>query len=284
MFEFIPAAISAVSSLIGGNKQNQANEKAREKEYAQQKEFAQSGIQWKVDDARKAGIHPLYALGANTVSYSPQSVGGADFSHIADAGQNIGRAIDATRSNPAKGIAAAVTAVQLEGLQLDNDIKRAQLNSALATARQAGNPPGMPSTNTRPDTTGMPGQGNAPQIEGPTATIDKRYSPVNTGATSQEYAQVPEVQWARTATGWAPTMPQQLAESFEQDAIGGLQWQWRNKYAPAIAARPAFNPPSHVKLPMGTRWHYNALVGEWQIKRSPEGRALRAYWQKRTYQ
>lgn len=275
--------LGAVTGLIAGNKQNDANKKAAALQYKQQKEFAQSGIQWKVEDAKKAGIHPLYGLGANTISYAPQSVGGPDYGYMADAGQNIGRAIDATRSNPAKAAATALTAVQLEGLQLDNDLKRAQLNSALATARQTGNPPGMPSVNTQPAANGMPGQGNAPQIEGESIDLSKRISPVNRGATSQEYAQVPEVQWARTATGWAPTMPQQLAESYEQDAIGGLQWQWRNKYAPAIAARPAFNPPAHVKLPMGTQWHYNALVGEWQIKRSAEGRALRAYWQKRTY-
>lgn len=277
MLESLLGLAGSIGGAILGNK-------AKEKEYKQQKEFAQSGIQWKVADAEKAGIHPLYALGANTVSYSPQSVGASDFSGLADAGQNIGRAIDATRSNPAKGAATALTAIQLEGLQLDNDIKRATLNSALATARQTGNPPGMPTATTAPGPNGMPGQGNAPQIDGPSITLDKRISPVNPAATSQEYSQVPEVQWARTATGWAPTMPQQLAESYEQDAIGGLQWQWRNKYAPAIAAKPAFNPPSHVKLPFGKQWHYNALVGEWQIKRAPEGRALRNYWQKRTYQ
>lgn len=277
------ALIGAGASILGNVLGNRANEKAAQQQYQQQKEFAKSGIQWKVEDAKKAGIHPLYALGANTISYSPQSVGGPDFSGIADAGQNIGRAIDATRSNPEKMAATALTAVQLEGLQLDNDLKRAQLNSALATARQTGNPPGMPSATTTNAINGMPGQGNTPQIEGPSIDLSKKIAPVNPTATSQEYAQVPEVQWARTATGWAPTMPQQLAESYEQDAIGGLQWQWRNKYAPAIAARPAFNPPAHVKLPLGTQWHYNALVGEWQIKRSATGRALRNYWQKRTY-
>jgi len=284
MLEFIAPLISAGASLLSGSKQNKANAQAREQEYAQQKEFAQSGIQWKVEDAKKAGIHPLYALGANTVSYAPQSVGGSDFSYMADAGQNIGRAIDATRSNPAKAAATALTAVQLEGLQLDNDIKRAQLNSALATARQAGNPPGLPTTSTRAGNTGMPGQGNAPQIEGPSIDLGKRISPVNTGATSQEYAQVPEVQFARTKTGWAPTMPQQLAESYEQDAIGGLQWQWRNKYAPAISTDGRyFNPPRHVKLPMGTEWRYNPWIGEWQIKHSEESKRLRAYWQRKAY-
>ena len=41
------------------------------KNAALQREFAQSGIQWKVADAKKAGLHPLAALGAQTASASP---------------------------------------------------------------------------------------------------------------------------------------------------------------------------------------------------------------------
>ena len=37
-----------------------------------QKEFAQNSIQWRVADAKKAGIHPLYAIGASSSSYTPQ--------------------------------------------------------------------------------------------------------------------------------------------------------------------------------------------------------------------
>lgn len=162
----LPALLAAAASIGGGLLQNSANKKAKAKEYQQQKEFAQSGIQWKVKDAEKAGVHPLYALGANTVSYQPQSVGGPDFSFLADAGQNIGRAIDSTRSNPAKADALALTAsqIQLEGLQLDNDIKRAQLASAYALARQQSNP-GLPSVLTTADIMGMPGQGDGPQVD-----------------------------------------------------------------------------------------------------------------------
>lgn len=63
-----------------------------------QKRFAQKGVQWRVKDAKKAGIHPLAALGANTISYQPQSVFGGgdntDWASIAgDFGQNISRAM-----------------------------------------------------------------------------------------------------------------------------------------------------------------------------------------------
>lgn len=162
----LPALVAAGASILGGILGNKSKEKAAQREYQQQKEFAQSGIQWKVEDAKKAGIHPVYALGAPTTSYAPQSVGGPDYNFLADAGQNIGRAIDSTRSNPAKAEALALTAsqIQLEGLQLDNEIKRAQLASAYALARQQSNP-GLPSLLTTADIMGMPGQGDGPQVD-----------------------------------------------------------------------------------------------------------------------
>lgn len=170
--ELIGAGTQILGGLLGNKaaKQSQrAAEAQAQKQYEQQKEFAQSGIQWKVQDAEKAGIHPLYALGANTVSYSPSSVGGGgtDFDFIGKAGQNIGRAIDATRSNPAKQDAIASTAarIQLEGLELDNEIKRAQLASSIATTNPFGRPnPGLPGSETRSE---IDGQGNTDQHEPP---------------------------------------------------------------------------------------------------------------------
>lgn len=39
-----------------------------------QKEFAQNSIQWRVNDAKAAGLHPLYGVGASGTSYSPNAV------------------------------------------------------------------------------------------------------------------------------------------------------------------------------------------------------------------
>ena len=39
--------------------------------YERQKEFAKNTIQWKVEDAKKAGIHPLAAIGSTTSAYTP---------------------------------------------------------------------------------------------------------------------------------------------------------------------------------------------------------------------
>jgi len=169
----LPALIAAGAGIAGGllssnsqKKANQANlDFAREQNaqnIALQKEFAQSGIQWKVSDAEKAGIHPLFALGANTTSFSPTAIGGTaqgtDYGFIGEAGQNIGRAIDATRSTPASALALQATKTQIEGLQLDNELKRTQLASAIALANQTGAHPALPSFG---DIQLMDGQGDS---------------------------------------------------------------------------------------------------------------------------
>jgi len=271
------AILGAATSLAGGLLQNKANEKANraaeaqaQKQYEQQKEFAQSGIQWKVKDAEAAGIHPLYAMGANTISYAPQSVGSnpSDFSFLKDTGQNIGRAIDATRSNPAKMQAFATTAAQLqnEGLALDNDLKRTQLASAAALANQTGTPPGLPSLTTGPAADGIAGQGNSPQIEGPSLNISKKMAPTNEDAQHTELGAGAEVRLVRTKNGWAPVIPEDLSESYEQDMPGRWQWYARNRlfHDPAIqrtinkyARRPGFRP------------RYNAFTGEYTYKKYP---------------
>lgn len=65
-----------------------SQEKANEMNIQLQKDFAKHGISWKVQDAKDAGLHPLAALGAQTMSFSPSSVGG-DYSGLERVGQYI---------------------------------------------------------------------------------------------------------------------------------------------------------------------------------------------------
>lgn len=143
--EIISGIIGAGASLIGGSQNRAAQEKAnaanlawsREQQArneALQKEFAQTGIRWKVDDAKSAGIHPLYALGAQTTSFAP-SVVGADQQpasmgdSIASAGQSIGRAVEAGMTRQERAVSGAQTALSLEKAQLENDLLRTEIDS-----------------------------------------------------------------------------------------------------------------------------------------------------------
>lgn len=266
--ELIGAATSVVGGLMGNKaqkQQNKYNEALQAQEYARQKEFAQSGIQWKVSDAEKAGIHPLYALGAQTTSYAPSQVGGgaADYSFLANAGQNIGRAIDSTRGPAARLQALQLTGagIELEGKQLDNEIKKATLASAISTARQAGTGPGIPSL--ADISTDLPGSS---AIEGPNTEIRNKISPVARGAPQLEFGAGPEVRLVKTKSGWAPVIPEQLSESFEQDWPSRYQWMARNKL---------FTDPKIVKVinrnapRTGFRPTFDPLRGEYVYKRYP---------------
>jgi len=92
-----------------------------------QKQFAKNAIQWKVQDSLKAGIHPLYGLGANTVNYSPVQVGGMDMSWLGEMGQEIDRSRQAATSAPARQLSGARESLTLEKAGLENDLLRAEI-------------------------------------------------------------------------------------------------------------------------------------------------------------
>lgn len=128
------AIVGAGASILGGVMGSREAEKDREAaaeqarlNYEQQKEFAQHGIRWKMEDAIAAGLHPLYALGGSSAAFSPNPiVVGGDRSMgraLADAGQNLGRAIQAQQTS-AQRIAEA-QALELQAAQIDETDARA---------------------------------------------------------------------------------------------------------------------------------------------------------------
>lgn len=121
----LPAIIGAGAALIGGAMSDRSNRKAAEttnqvqeqlhrENIALQREFAQAGIRWKVEDAKAAGLHPLYALGASPATYSPSipamvTPDQSGFARgLAEAGQHVGRAIQAQQT-PAQRQAEALS-------------------------------------------------------------------------------------------------------------------------------------------------------------------------------
>lgn len=149
----IGSIISAGANIIGGLMGQSSASKAAEQQAAiarqniqLQEDFAKKGIRWKVEDARSAGIHPLYALGAPTTSFNPISMSStADNSlgrGIAAAGSDIGRAMNATRTGPERvdAYTKAVQGLSLEKGALENQL----LASQIKRLETQSNPP-MPS-------------------------------------------------------------------------------------------------------------------------------------------
>lgn len=146
----ISAGASLLGGVLGSKAQKEANAQSAANAALQaqtQRDFAQKGIRWRVADARAAGVHPLYALGASTPSYTPQSVSFTPetglASGVAAAGQDIGRAINATRTAPerANAYVEALQSLQVKNAELDLEIKKTDLASRVARLGQQANPP-----------------------------------------------------------------------------------------------------------------------------------------------
>lgn len=147
------SALGGWLGMQGAKDANAQNAAIAAQNIALQREFAQSGIQWKVRDAQKAGVHPLYALGASTTSFAPVSVGAVnEAAPMANAlgamGQDVSRAAAAYRgpSERANAVAGVMTAQEVQGNALKLDNMRLQneiLRSRLALINQPGTPPGV---------------------------------------------------------------------------------------------------------------------------------------------
>lgn len=219
----------AVGSIVGGglglvgSANSQANAAAINKfNYKAQKEFAQNGIRWRVADAKAAGLHPLAALGASSANYTPSAAIGdsPDFSFLQDVGQNIGRAIDAKRTNQERAEQQekqnALFNEELRGRQLQNQetetrIQQMKWDMAMDAARNAEQSvrtqqqaPPMPSL--APDGSLMPGQSNATSPGGIIKTKPAEVVMNDPATPAAEAGSNPEIRYFRTSDGgYCPT-------------------------------------------------------------------------------
>lgn len=223
-----------------------------------QKEFAKNSIQWKADDATKAGLNPLYALGSGS-SYSPAPMavmgGGQPNTLSSTLGQNISRAFSAHKTEHQKQMEAmSLTNAKLDidGKALDNQIRAQKLKTL-----QLGSP-SMPPNNTTPGADNfIPGQGNSGVLVKP-----KERASSQKGRLAQEAGWVPDVGYSRTDTGLTPVVPNSLSESLEDDIIGKALWRLRNQIAPNFTG---LGKPSKSQLPKwADDWTWNGTKQEWQ--------------------
>lgn len=279
--------IGAGASLLGGllgKSSAEANRESQERMAAQnialQKEFAQSGIQWKVQDAEKAGINPLYALGASTSSFSPVSVGGGPDMSMSNAvgrmGQDIGRAIDSTATPSGK---VSAYDQQRQNLQLENGFLQNQLLSAqIAKLRQTpsnpANPaPGSTPTANNPFAPEIAGQGDSVGLRGSIPWESKKLSGYVEPKPMEQTASHPKAPWGDPAPihtmGWArtghnsyePVKSKDMQERLEDDHLGNMMWFIKNRIAPSVGFNQS--PPPAALPPGYDAWVYNPFRQEY---------------------
>lgn len=265
--------ISAGASLLGGFLGRKDAEETRRmqmehaaKQEALQREFAQSGIQWRVADAKKAGIHPIYALGSGGATYTPTAAAFSTDtslpSALASAGQDIGRAVNATQSTSTRinAFTKAAQALSLEKGQLENEVLKLEIASKAGRLRQE-NAPAMP---TAGDAYLIPGQGNSPVVNMPKDNPLERVTSAP-GAPQQEHGAIPDVGYARTRSGWAPVPSKDVKERIEDNLIQEVMWSIRNNVFPSFGMYdpPKFSPGEDRK------WVYAPWAQEYQSWRKP---------------
>lgn len=269
----IGSAIGAVGSIAGGLIGANNAQSVAGMNYEAQKEFAQNGIRWKVEDAKRAGIHPLYALGASTQGYSPTAGYTGDFG-ISDAaahfGQGYERAQQAKMTKEERDKQDVRDAIQdmaaLEDLNQKRRMNDAQIrlanseifrNFALSTnaLRKTGLPPAMPG--------GLggviAGQGNS-YATGQTTPEISSVVTSEKGTPSVQAGSPPDVRFYRTISGGRAPLPTEEAGDAMDAAFGsGLQWSFRNNLVPWLANFFPINDPH--RLPGE---YYALLSGEYR--------------------
>lgn len=259
--------LGAASSLIGGflNKSSgddarEANERMADKNIALQREFAQNGIRWKVADAKAAGIHPIYALGGSGASFSPVSANfSADTSlgsAFAQAGQDLSKSIDRTRTQGEKVTAftEAAQKLELENKSLQNDVLRTEIASKTAQLRQNAQPP-FPAQG---DAYVIPGQSNSGLIKNKPLEV----APGPSNQPQSEGGAITDVGYARTSTGWAPVPSNDVKQRIEDNFVQERLWDMRNNILPSFGYNTS---PPPFKPPAGKEWYFDVLKQEYQL-------------------
>lgn len=249
-----------LGSIIGGIGAIAGGLFARDQQKRQEKlqrEFAQNSIQWRAKDAERAGVSKLVGLGAPTMSYNPVSTGDGG---LAQAGQDFGRAAEAYATPVQKqgALSTELARTQLEGLKIDNDIKRAELLSKVTVRNQPGQPPTIIDGDVTP---AIPGQGNS--------GVELKREVVPSGAVpSKSYGTSPEVDMYRTTQGWAPLVPADLGEAMESMPLAKWQWAIRNQLLPYFWDERKTPPIGKEKQ----YWEFNPWTGEYLGQRRRTGK------------
>lgn len=275
------ALVGGAATLAGGFMGQQSSKDAlqAQKDMAYtneklQREFAQHGIRWKVEDAKAAGIHPLYALGANTASFTPGVLTG-DTSNpmgnaIANMGQDISRAMMAKATQPEREMQAlqlASAKADVEGKTLDNQIRAKTLSNMVGSSQL---PPPMPSAH----------EGLGSRMGTNVKINPSQTTSTMPGMPSQEAAIIPDVRWVRTSSGALTAVPSKdIKESIEDNLIQESMWAIRNQAVPFFSLGTSGPKPPQNLLPKGyDYWEFSPMQnGYIPAKRNP---SLKKAWDK----
>jgi len=191
-----------------------------------QRDAAKNSIQWRVADAKKAGIHPLYALGNPGISISPVSNDAP--AYMSAVGQNISRAVTAGLTAGERKREAAQAALRA-GVQFDQETTRRDLENQLLRAEIA---------KLDRSQVGPP----APTVNPPGAAVGavepRPSQPIvgSVGEPSRQPGAITDYQYYRRGDGGiGVTYSDEMKQRSEDDLAEQFRWQWNNRIVPFIS-------------------------------------------------
>lgn len=256
------ALIGGGAALLGGAFSGREQRKATQANIDHQREFAQHGLRWKVEDAKAAGVHPLYALGASTHSFAPSITPNTGMSDaISSAGQNVGRAVAQTSTANERAFNDAMKAEQLKNARLQNTLLEGQITSVNKITQ-----PAWPGSSHA-----LEGQGNSSLVSN--KPLERVAS--QPGKPYSEPGAITDVGWvAVPGGGLAPVPSKDVKERIEDQLVPEMSWAMRNQLMPNLIQTPK---PPRSALPKGyDRW-------EWSFKQQayfPAKKTIRPSWYK----
>ena len=224
----------ALQDNIYNNKQNQ-----RRADHA-----LYNGVKLRVQDAKRAGLHPLAALGVSPSSGQAAVVGSniqpaQEYSR--DMGQDISRAISAAASAFDR---EAIKQRKLQTRLLELEVKR---NENSLVDQQTG--PALPSADPQNDT-------NAVVVE------PVRNSASAKGSPHTEAGVINDIGYVKTPSGGYRVVPStDVKPKMEEVLAPNIQWQFNNSIGPYFgdkSTKPHWSPGP------GKIWKFNRRYGEWR--------------------
>ena len=298
---FFSSALGAIGSAVSGmlnnsatDRANSAAQAARAQDIALQREFAQNSIQWRVNDAKAAGLHPLAALGVSGYSYSPVGLSTApnDYSYVGNALGQMGQSIDSAREAgmtkaqraKAEAISDQQTALGLEHQRLQNEVLQMEIASRKARLAQESRP-GLPLATGPDGTVLIQGQGDSfqrsavlPAPPRPTASGLIELTPPEVVINqpekpSQQAGSNPDYSFNRLPDGsYAVSRMVNGQDPYEEDWLGGFSWNLRNRLANYFNPFDQSKAPPRDWLPKGyDRWQWNHFKSAWVPAKKSDG-------------
>lgn len=224
--------IGAGASLLGGFLGRDSASRQADKSAELQREFAQHGIRWRVEDAKAAGVHPVYALsGVGASSGGIPIMEDPLARSIGEMGQNVGRAVAAQQTSVQRE--RDLLALQLLAAQIGESDARRQV--LLSEAARRSNVASAPFPESVDPATGLVGSG---------AGGDSGASLIYQGAQESGFRYGQQNRFQFKPTEIVATNPHDVATVAGPP---GAHWQ-----AYTLDAGDGDRRPLHIDLPAGS--------------------------------